>query len=147
MFWHDGSSISNHSHILMTVSCIYDPATFLTDAEYQQKYGKLINVQPIVEAPYLYLLARCPSNDQQLMYVEERINDIKNLKTPLAVDGLLINDVMRIFKGDNPAAQFEAGHQKNGDYFCWQCPLYAQLSACVAHTMSLPNLNLNFKTA
>ena len=28
MFWHDGSTLSNHSHILMTVSAMYDPALY-----------------------------------------------------------------------------------------------------------------------
>ena len=36
----------------------------------------------------------------------------------MSSNGVLINDVMRIFKGDDPAAQLEAGHQKGGDYFC-----------------------------
>ena len=50
---------------------------------------------------------------------------------------------MRIFKGDNPAAQFESGQEKNGDYFCWQCSLFAPLSPNIVHTMSLPNLPLS----
>ena len=33
MMWHDSSSLSNHSHILMMVSVMYDPAVFLTDRE------------------------------------------------------------------------------------------------------------------
>ena len=32
---------------------------------------------------------------------------------------------MRIFKGNDPAAQLEAGHQKGDDYFCWLCPIEA----------------------
>ena len=31
MFWHDGSTLVNHSHILMTVSALYDPAVYITD--------------------------------------------------------------------------------------------------------------------
>ena len=31
--WHDGSSLSTHSHHLLTVACIYDRAINLTDEE------------------------------------------------------------------------------------------------------------------
>ena len=41
-FWHDGSTISNHSHLLMTISTLYDPQLFLTDNEYEDIYGKLL---------------------------------------------------------------------------------------------------------
>ena len=41
-FWHDGSTVSNHSHILMTVSCMYDKAVYLSDAEYQNIHGRLL---------------------------------------------------------------------------------------------------------
>ena len=34
MFWHDGSVLANHSHILMTVSAMYDPVVYITDQEY-----------------------------------------------------------------------------------------------------------------
>ena len=50
---------------------------------------------------------------------------------------------MRIFKGDNPVSQFESGQQKNGNYFCWQCPLFAPLSQSLVHAMSLPYLLLS----
>ena len=32
-FWHDGSSISNHSHLLMAVNCIYVTALHVTNEE------------------------------------------------------------------------------------------------------------------
>ena len=57
IFWHDGSTISNHSHILVMVSCLYDPAIFLTDEEYLKSNGVLVNLQAIVEEPFLYTLA------------------------------------------------------------------------------------------
>ena len=42
MFWHDGSNLANHSHILMTVSVMYDKALFLTEDEYYQKFNREI---------------------------------------------------------------------------------------------------------
>ena len=38
MMWHDGSTSSSHSNILMMVSIMYDRAVFLTNEEYEQKY-------------------------------------------------------------------------------------------------------------
>ena len=32
--WHDGSSISNHSHLLMAVNTLYDIAIHMTDQEF-----------------------------------------------------------------------------------------------------------------
>ena len=52
MFWHDGSNLANHSHILMTVSVMYDKAIFLTENEYYQKFNvEMKNIQSIIEEP------------------------------------------------------------------------------------------------
>ena len=37
--WHDGSTVSNHSHLLITFNTIYDTAIFLTCQEYKDKTG------------------------------------------------------------------------------------------------------------
>ena len=79
MFWHDGSTISNHSHLMIMVACMFDPAVYLTDQEYFNLYGKHINIQSVIEKPYLYILARCRSDDSQLLYSSERLDDILNL--------------------------------------------------------------------
>ena len=39
-------------------------------------------------------------------------------KNKVGHNGILINDIMCVFKGENPAAKLESGQQKNGDYFC-----------------------------
>ena len=75
MFWHDGSSISNHDHIMMMVSCMYDDGSFITDQEYQSEYGYLQNIEFIVEKPYIYLLARCPSDDAKKWYFRVKPED------------------------------------------------------------------------
>ena len=105
--------------------------------------GKKINVQAEVEKPQLYILARCPSNDQQLMYIDTRLEDIKDLSSAIDTnDGISIYDEMRFFKGDGPAAQLEAGQQKGGDFPCWQCPVNAKRFNDLAHTFNLQNLSL-----
>ena len=69
--WHDGSSLSSHSHLLITVACLYDRAVFLTDEEYYQKEGVHVNVQAVVEKPFIHILARTPATDQQLLYSQD----------------------------------------------------------------------------
>ena len=49
MFWHDGSTISRHSHIMMMVSCINDEAAFITNDEYKAINGTPVNIQPHIE--------------------------------------------------------------------------------------------------
>ena len=79
----------------------------------------MINIQTEVEKPFLYIMARCPSNEQQLLYVEERMKDILIFNEDLALpSGIKIHDVFRFFKGDAPAHQFQAGLQKGGNYVC-----------------------------
>ena len=125
-FWHDGSTIGNHSHLLVTVNVLYDPASFLSDEEYYLKCTKNINVQATIEEPQLYLLARCPSNDQQILYSEERVTDLLKMQKPIqCLNGVMINDVARFFKGDSPALQFEAGQQKGGNFFCTSCSIHS----------------------
>ena len=95
IFWHDGSTISNHSHILVMVSSLYDPGIFLTDEEYSKSNGVLVNLQAIVEKPFLYILARSPSTDQQLLYSDRRLADILKIKKPIQTpDGIQIYDTV-----------------------------------------------------
>ena len=104
IFWHDGSSLSSHSHILIMVSCLYNTAAFVTDKENFKSEGSLINTQARIEKPFLYLMARSPSPNQQLLYSDKRLNDILEIKKPLTkTDGIEINDIVRAFKEDHPA--------------------------------------------
>ena len=79
---------------MMMVLCMYDDRAFIIDQEYQSEPGYLQNVQSIVEKPYIYLLARCPSDDHQLLYSQERINDISELSRKTEFHGIEITDLM-----------------------------------------------------
>ena len=97
---------------------IFDVAAFFSDEEYFLKYGENVCVQSIVEKPSLYIIGRCPSNDQQLLYSDIRLEDISLLRENLGtLDDIAIRDKMRVFKGDSSARQFEAGQQKGGNLF------------------------------
>ena len=138
--WHDASVIANHGHILFNVHVMYDPAVFYTSDEYREKTGHDVNVQREVEAPELYIMGRCKSNDEQLAYIETRIECLSGLETDLQLniidqsyDGIILNDTMRFFKGDGPAAAFEAGNQKGGYYFCPTCDVHICLTDDISH--------------
>ncbi len=47
--WHDHSTIAGHSHLLVLVSGIYDPAFYLTAEETKHRLGQSIDVQAVVE--------------------------------------------------------------------------------------------------
>ena len=64
---HDGSTLSSYSYLLMMVSIMYDTAVFLTNEEYEQNYHTSLDIQSTVGKPQVYLLVRCPSNDQQIL--------------------------------------------------------------------------------
>ena len=49
---------------------------------------------------------------------------------------------MRIFKGDDPAAQLEASHQKGGDYFFWLCSIEAAATKKIILSLKQPLLSL-----
>ena len=143
MFWHDGSTLANHSHILMTDAAVYNPAVYFRDEEFFEKNKRMINIQAEVEKPFLYIMARCPSNEQQLLCAEERMKDILNLNEDLALlTGIKIHDVFHFFKGDAPARQFEAGHQKGGNYVCVACSIHCNLIHDLVHSYSLQNMSL-----
>ena len=65
------------------------------------------------------------------------------INTPItSSNGVRINDVTRIFKGDDPAAQLEAAHQKGGFYFCWLCPIEAAATNNIILSLKQPLLSL-----
>lgn len=144
MFWHDGSTLSNHSHIMMTVSVIFNKAVFYSDQEYFEKTKEKLNIQSIIEKPELYILARCPSTDQQILYANDRVLDILLLEEDIETSTqITVKDVMRIFKGDSPARQFEAGQQKGGNYPCTACSLPSTLISSYTHSYKLPHMSLD----
>ena len=109
MTWHDCSTIRVHSHFLiMQSTTMYNTAVFCTNQEYYDKYHQHVDVQATVEQPELYIFARCLSNDQQLLYSERRIKDLNLATKEIKFNGIQFKDIIRIFKGDNQAAQLEA---------------------------------------
>ena len=124
MCWHNGATLAGHGYILITFSKLYNPATHYRDDEFLAKFKKDIHAQPHIEKPVLYLIARCPATDQQLLYSSLRLIEIIELKEELSTsNGLILTDKLRSFKGDSPARQFETGQKKGGNNLCCSCPI------------------------
>ena len=71
------------------------------------------------------------------------MNNILNLKEDLALpSGITTYDVFRFFKGDAPACQFEAGHQKGRNYVSVASPIHCNLIHDLVHSYSLQNMSL-----
>ena len=137
----------------MCVKVLYDPATFLTDDEYLKFYGKAVNVQREVEKPELYIIGRCASSDEQLDFVDTRIECLKTLAdkfepgvTDRKYDDISITDTMRFFFGDGPAATFEAGNNKTGHYKCAGCNAHTSRYNDLAYCYSTSNDLKSMKT-
>ena len=125
--WHDTSPIRNHSHLLITINCCYE-----------EKLKKYVDVQACVEDPVWYILGRCPPSENKFMCCQIRLEDINKLKNDIKINGIEITDEMSFFKGDGRASQFEAGHQKGGNYFCWVCELEADNCSDFVYSSSRP---------
>lgn len=126
--WHDHSDLLNRSYVSFMVSFLYDPAVFFTDDEYANLHPgrKTGSIQSMVERPCLYILGQSPSTDaDQLSYINTRLKDLTNCKTTATSQGILLRNKIRVFSGDGPARQFEAGQQRGGNYTCI-CGIYAK---------------------
>ena len=52
---HDASVVANHGHIVMTVNVLYDEAIFYSSEEYYEICNEKLNIQSIIEEPYIYI--------------------------------------------------------------------------------------------
>ena len=57
-------------------------------------------VQPMVEKPWLYIIGRSQSSvAHQLVYVGERVTDLRTMTEPLHYKGRTYKDVVRFYSG------------------------------------------------
>ena len=105
---------------------------FFTTKNLKEKFGLDVNVQRKVETPELYIIGRCRHNDEQLGYIQTRVDCLKDLEKQLNIceldssydNNIMLKDCMRVFHGDGPASPLEAGNQKGGHYFCPSCDIH-----------------------
>ena len=116
----------------------------MTDDEYYLKLGYHKNVQAEVEKSELYIIARCPSNDQQMLYTDTRNKDHQMTRYPTKILGeIYLHDIIRFLHGDGPACELEAGQQKGGDFPCWICLVDINQSYDVPYVYYQPIMGLN----
>lgn len=119
--WHDHSGILNHIYVAIMVSTLCGHSVFLTNEEFHKKIPErtVEDVQRVVEKRYLYILGQSKSSDSdQMTYIDTRVADIQGIHNPTLLNGVQIYDKVRVFSGDGPARQFEAGQQRGGHYSC-----------------------------
>ena len=144
LVWHDLSTIANHSHLVFMATCLHDPATFYYNNEYEVITGKKVNIQSLVEAPSLYIVARSSSSDEdQLCYVETRLECLDELPDPtVSASGIPIVNKMRFFHGDSPSRQYEAGQRKGGNFYCAVCGANAHWVDELDYIFRCPHISL-----
>ena len=126
------------------MSCLYDPACFYPDTEFEQLHGKRIDIQGKVESPSVYAVASFSSSDKgQLCYVETRLEYLEDLSnTVTSTSGISMNDVMRFFHGDTLARQYECGQQKGGHFYCAICGASANRVYKMDYVFRCPHISL-----
>jgi len=136
--WHDHGTVLGSGIILVTAHVIYDPAVFMTTHEYNLTPGlKVHSVQTEVEMPEVHLIALGTSSaEDQAFLIADRVECLRELDQPIRTEnGVEIQDSVRVFTGDHPAAQFERGTQQGGTYKCGSCGCKATMMDDQAHAL------------
>ena len=118
------------------VTCLYDPATI--SSEYKEITGRNINIQPLVESPTLYTVARSSSTDEdQLCYLNTRLECLEELLSEVitATSGETLTGKMRFFHGNSPASQ-----QKGKRRQLLLCSVWCQCKSCLGTRLCFPML-------
>ena len=72
-----------------------------------------------------------------------KYDDINALRqNPININGKILNDNVRVFHGDGPACEMEAGQQKNGKSPCWICPANCDSASNLSCVLGLPHQDL-----
>ena len=73
-----------YCHLMQVVQVIYDPAVHVTNDEYKAKHGTEVNVQSLVEAPYIRVFAMSGCSEaEQLSVIPDRLQDLHCSRIPI----------------------------------------------------------------
>ena len=138
--WHDHATILGTGYVLVTVNTVYDTAVHMSEDQYTCKTGKAVKcarIQQLVEEPLIHIIAAGTSSVQdQASLIPDRVDCLKDLSQPLVTsNGVVVEDVLRFFKGDTPAQSFERGTQSGGNYKCGGCGCHSNMMEDVAHAL------------
>ena len=116
----DHAHLLGHTYLLEVVQVVYDQSLFYSNEEYMARTGKSVNVQALVEAPFIRLLSMSGSSEEeQLRVVPDRAADLHCTRAQLdhQVDDPITNSLVG-YIGDLQGRWFEADVQKGGEYRC-----------------------------
>ena len=95
---------------------MYDTALYLSDEEYEEQHGSRINIQSMVERPYIRILTKSAGGEEeQLRHIPDRLKDLNSAAQDIPSEhGGAISDIFVAFTGDISARWFEAGVLRSG---------------------------------
>ena len=98
------------------VQVMYDTALYLSDEEYEEQHGSRVNIQSMVERPYIRILTKSAGGEEeQLRHIPDRMKDLNSAAQDIPREhGGAIFDVFVAFTGDMSAWWFEAGVLRSG---------------------------------
>ena len=122
--WHDHSSLASH-------------AIFLSESESP-------GVQEFIEEGEIHFIAhRSSSLADQACIIPKRLAELEGLNEPLFTSGgVRVFDTLKYFKGDKPAAEFEAGISCGGNFPCVGCVCSSSRFSDFAHATSCEQRSL-----
>ena len=126
--WHNHSSLASHGIIAVMVGA------FLSESSESESPG----VQEFIEEGEIHFIAHGSSSlADQACIIPERLAELEGLNEPLFTSGgVCVFDTLKYFKGDKPAAEFEAGISCGGNFPCVGCVCSSSHFSDFAHTTS-----------
>ena len=123
----------------MAAHVAYDPAVFLTQQEYEEKFASTTLLQSIIERPVMIMMAAGSSSaEDQTAVLQDRIDCLATMSQPIiAKETVEIEDKLRFFVGDHPAQQFERGTEQGGHYKRGGCGCKESMIEDLAHTLHI----------
>ena len=137
--WHDHSSLASHGILAVMVGVVYDSIVFKTDGEVGQQ------VQEFIEEGEIHIVAHGSSSlEDQATLIPERLAELEGLTDDVtSSSGIKVVDTIRFFKGDKPAAEFEAGVSCGGNYPCVGCTCHRDRFADFSHAVNCEERSLS----
>ena len=131
--WHDHSSLVFHGILELMVGVLYDPFVFLSQSESPgiQEYVEEGEIHIVVHGSSSLLDQACL--DQACIKPEHLVELDGLCGTVTMKNGIQIMDTLKFFKGDKPAAHFEAGISCGGHFLCVGCIRSASHFSDFAH--------------
>ena len=121
-------TIAGHGHLLVLVSCIYDPAFYYTHEELQTR-GITLDVESVVEEPEIHILGRSKSSlRDQCMFSECRVDCLLEMSPISISEDVLVADIMHFFRvhvsKDNEIKQIQSAVKTHCEHQTTKTQLY-----------------------